>query len=425
VGSGLTLRSAVERGVREDEWLDQHGDWIQILVIQNYLFFGNGQSLLTYITTMFEDDDGDEPLSAIVPLPPKPKYLVIDFCLVSGMDTSAVDIIQEIVALCTETNHCQLFLAGLNPTLKSTLIFSGLRGNQRQGWMYTMDMETALAKAEDGLLSSEFRLEELDQEETRKRSNSMRPSDGFLYALKKIDEQHGLNTREDLAELASMTTLVELDAGDVLVRDSRPGLYFVESGLLRVQWSTANTTRHLAHPGYGTINRLNAGQDPTNRPTAVPESQVSIGHLNARSVTAGREMLKLKEQHYQQAAHHHANEQQSFRLARIGQGWIIGTIEASNGMKKPGIHVAMSPCRLHHLPESAIQQLQEAKNPRLAMNLYRVLSHLSTKRQEMTIEHLGQHLRILNSPVPRLRGRGRAGLALLQQPFPSVPGGAV
>ena len=124
-----------------------------------------------------------------------------------------------------------------------------------------------------------------------------------------------------------------------------------------------------------------------------------------------------KEQH-QHNQHPQAHEHQSFRLSRIGQGWIIGSIEAANGMKKPGVYVAMSSCRLHYVPHSAIEQLQDGSDPshsRLAMHLYRVLAHLATKRQEMTIEHLGQHLRILNSPVPRLRGgQGRAGMALLQ-----------
>ena len=40
VGSGLSLRSRVERGPREAGWLDQNADLIQILVLQNYLFFG-------------------------------------------------------------------------------------------------------------------------------------------------------------------------------------------------------------------------------------------------------------------------------------------------------------------------------------------------------------------------------------------------
>lgn len=412
IGNGLTLRSAVERGVRESEWLDQHGDWIQIVVVQNYLFFGNGQSLLTYITTMFEDDP-IETTNLGIAIPPKPKCLILDFTLVSGMDTSAVDIIQEIVKLCCETNHARLYLSGLKSSLKSKLIYAGLKvSTRRRRWMYTQDMETALAKSEDALLSTEFHWFERDQEESRLRSNSIQ--DGFLYALEKIDEQHGLTTVTDLAGLAPWIQIVELDKGEVLVRHKNPGLYFVETGLLRVQWALANTTRYSTVPRRS--GEANASMFSPS-PLEEEENSQSIGHLNARSATIGRQIAFWKEQHQ----HHHshgssANEQQSFRLARIGQGWIIGSIETSNGMKKPGVHVAISSCRLHHLPAGAIQQLQE-ENPRLAMHLYRVLAHLATKRQEMTIDHLGQHLRILNSPVPRLRGQGRARLALLHQPL--------
>jgi hypothetical protein len=49
VGSGWTLRSPVERVLRKSNWLDQNADWTQILVLQNYLFFGNAQSVATYI----------------------------------------------------------------------------------------------------------------------------------------------------------------------------------------------------------------------------------------------------------------------------------------------------------------------------------------------------------------------------------------
>ena len=109
----------MERGITEDHWLDQNGDLIQILVVQNYLFFGNSQSVLTYIATMFEEDD--ENSGDAFPLPPLPKYLIVDFCLVSGMDTSAVDTIQEIISLCRK-NKFKLFLAGLRPSLRSNLL---------------------------------------------------------------------------------------------------------------------------------------------------------------------------------------------------------------------------------------------------------------------------------------------------------------
>ncbi len=368
---------------------------------------------------MFEDIPTETILQ--IPIPPKPKYLVLDFSLVSGMDTSAVDIIHEIVTLCCETNRCRLYLSGLKPTLKSNLLYAGMKpSTRRRQWMYTNDMETALAKAEDALLSTEFHLEEMDQKESRLRSNSLH--DGFLYSLEKIDEQHGLTTANELVELAAWTQPVELEAGDVLIRDEHPGLYFVETGLLRVQWSVGNTTRHVTDPNYSTLPPRSEQGEASTSLSVLEENLPSIGHLNARSPTIGREMAFWKEQHHhqqQQQSSYNSNEQQSFRLARIGQGWIIGSIEASNGMKKPGVHVAISACRLHHLPESAIKHLQQADNPRLAMNLYRLLSHLATKRQEMTIEHLGQHLRILHSPVPRLRGRGRAGLAVLHEPVGS------
>ena len=72
---------------------------------------------------------------------------------------------------------------------------------------------------------------------------TMGGDDGFVYALQKIDEQHLLNTAQELAGLQSYTTLVELLPGDVLVREADSGLFFVETGLLRVQWTAGNSTR--------------------------------------------------------------------------------------------------------------------------------------------------------------------------------------
>jgi CRP-like cAMP-binding protein len=413
VGSGLSLRSTVERGVTEAHWLDQNGDLIQILVVQNYLFFGNSQSLLMYITTMFEeeeegDNDNDQensPQNGVYTLPPKPKYLVVDFSLITGMDTSAVDIMKEIISTC-QSNRCKLFLAGLKANLKSNMLYAGVRPKMKE-WAYTSDMETALAKAEDGLLSTVFHLEEKDETEQsrrRQRRLSESQSDGFVYSLQKIDEQHGLNTAEELRGFQEYTNAMDLDPGDILVRHDDHGLYFVETGLMNIQWSQGNTTRNFAN-----MSLTDTASSSAVATAVTLQNQNSIGHMKARSLTVGREMSIWKET---RAGHHHT--EQSFRLARIGQGWIIGGIETANGMKRPGVHIAMSPCRLHHLPSSAIKQA-ETVNPKLAMSLYKMLSHLATKRQEMTIEQLGQHLRILNSPVPRLRGQGKSALAKLVQ----------
>jgi hypothetical protein len=296
------------------------------------------------------------------------------------------------------------------------MLYAGLKPEALRRFSYTPDLESALAKAEDSLVTTVYHLEEKVEMETsvRKRQRSVSSvEDGFLYALQKIDIQHGLHTADDLLDLGKYTIPVELDAGDIL--DRQDGLYFVETGLMRVQHSSNYTTMGLyAAP-------------------AIPfaDSTITLGHLNARTSSIGREMSLRKERKDQ--------KEQSFRLARFGAGWIIGSIEASAGLRKPGEHIAskslmllvrysvsrfilshpafvcylVSDVRLHHLPYSAIQQV-ETTNPTLTMHLYKLLSHLSAKRQEMTIRQLGQFVRILNAPTPRLKGGGKSEMAKLQ-----------
>jgi SulP family sulfate permease len=197
VGNGLTLRSTVERGVPEQTWLNQNGDLIQILVLQNYLFFGNAQSVFHYIMTMFEEPDVDEVASFTgqsMPLPPVPKYVVIDFTIVTGMDTSAVDILREIAGLC-RGHRCKLFFSGLSPSLRSMLVYAKVNRSHEKGpLMFATDLESAIAKAEDGLINRFLRLGEKDESESYERVERRKLSnaeEGFLYALQKIDEQVG------------------------------------------------------------------------------------------------------------------------------------------------------------------------------------------------------------------------------------------
>jgi len=410
VGTGRSLRSTVERGVRETEFLECNADLIQILVLQNYLFFGNVQSVFTYVSTMFEDLD-EVPRGQAASLEqschlllPKPSVVVMDFALVSGFDTSAIDQLREMVELCRE-NKCKLMLAGLTPSFKSALVYAGLKpeGGIRSRFAYMTDLESALAKAEDILLSDVFHLKEMDEKETQIRQSHRTVSnadDGFAYALLKIDEQHGLDVAHELRDLAPYTTLVEVKAGEALVRQgSEIGLYFVETGLMQI--STLSPTQSA-------LNTASVSTLPNNVSTALMNrsSTESIGHLNARegeldpqaSSGAARQRLRATMEH-------------SSRLAKIGQGWIIGCVETAERVRMAGIHVAISDCRLHHVSHSSILEI-ESTNPALAMNLYKLLSLLATKRQESTIYQLEQFMKVMKNPVPRLRG-GRRELSQL------------
>ena len=88
--------------------------------------------------------------------------------------------------------------------------------------------------------------------------------------------------------------------------------------------------------------------------------------------------------------------QQNFRLARIGPGWLVGTTEIATGLSDPGVYIAVGHCRLHHLPFTTIQQIEQ-ENPVLALRLYKLIAHLMAHRQENTISQLATLRSIMNS----------------------------
>lgn len=229
-------------------------------------------------------------------------FLVIDFSMVSGMDTSAIDLFNEILSLC-KNHNCSLYLSGLSSELKVDLIFAGIKpipGSSR--FLFSSDLETALAQAEDGLLSSKFRLEEKDEEESDRRRRQRSEStveDGFLYALKKIDEQHRLNTLLTLREFRSVTIPVELEPLDVLDREEGQGLYFVETGILYIRHASNQSTRNMLSVSAGTNG---TALDPN----------VTLGAMNARVRGS------IHQVHDRSRLSHVGVGEQSFRLARLG-----------------------------------------------------------------------------------------------------------
>ncbi|KAL3938156.1 MAG: hypothetical protein SGBAC_006863, partial [Bacillariaceae sp.] len=77
--TGKDIRSRIERSMEQCVLLNEHGDEIQVLVLQNYLFFGNAAKLCHYIFTMFEDVEVELEESTDISVPPFPKVLLLDF----------------------------------------------------------------------------------------------------------------------------------------------------------------------------------------------------------------------------------------------------------------------------------------------------------------------------------------------------------
>lgn len=195
LATGLSVRSTIERPFLSGDWLDRHGDMIQILVLQNYLFFGNASSILAYIGTMFEEPEGGSSDDSEYEIPPMPKFVILDFTLVTGMDTSTVDVIAGILKLC-QSHNCKVFLAGLSPRMRTTLSLGGIKPEtgerSKRKIRFFPDLDSALGKAEDMLLqeSDVFKPEILDESRRRLLSGGDGvKNSGFGFALRQIDLQ--------------------------------------------------------------------------------------------------------------------------------------------------------------------------------------------------------------------------------------------
>ncbi|GKY97142.1 hypothetical protein MPSEU_000672600 [Mayamaea pseudoterrestris] len=379
--TGIEIRSRIERPLNQSMWLDTHGDLIQVLVLQNYLFFGNASSILNYIATMFEEVDESTPDRFDVCLPPIPKILLIDLSLITGMDTSTLDIFKEIRAMCT-AHDCQLFLSGLSSRMRAGLALGGVvpdkraRGKKRMTLFFT-DLDTALGKAEDLLIQYEMVVTTTSD---RFRSSAS----GFGHALRQIDELLDDDFTDDLRALQQYVVPLELQPGERLfesdggvVHDRSRGLFFIESGLLKIERDSGRSLTHTR-----TFSRHNSQQNFTLKREHARTGSVAV----KASLAIAKGMIGG------------GSGQQTLRLARIGPGWVCGTYEHASGLMPSGITVAITKCRLHHLPFDTLEQI-ETENPALVLKLYKMLSLLMARRQEITIEHLSTLHNIMSSPA--------------------------
>jgi hypothetical protein len=143
--------------------------------------------------------------------------------------------------------------------------------------------------------------------------------------------QHGLDTVHELIDLQQYMTAIELKADQMLPweNEKHHGLFFIEYGHLRIEHSADYTNTNRTFPS--------SASSPAAAPTRMNQySNVSIGHLNARSGTMGRQTAMWKVAKQGQAE----QTEQNFRLARVGQGWVVGMIENCSGMRRTGIYIS-------------------------------------------------------------------------------------
>eukprot|EP00980_Cylindrotheca_fusiformis_P023039 scaffold10069_cov69-Cylindrotheca_fusiformis.AAC.8 len=382
--TGKEIRSRVERSIAHSVFLNENGDQIQVLVLQNYLFFGNAAKLSNYIATMFEEVDEDDVDFSV---PPMPKVVVVDFSLITGLDTSTVDIFKDIKEKCVQ-NNCKLYLSGLAPRIRKSLALGGVQPEMNllrkdRNVRLFSDMDTGLGKAEDYIIMMAD--SSLDQKLDAIRYYDGTRSTGFRFSLKQIDELHGEDFSKSLVQLEPFVENLHLTPGQVLfesdggvVTEEERGLFFIESGMLKISRDstlslTFNRTRSFGPMGSSIGGGSGGGSSGT------------LGHQHARIGSLARKAAEMGQR-----------GTDNLRLARIGPGWVIGTVEIASGTRPPGVVTAVTNCSLHHLPFSRLREIEET-DPILVLQLYKMLSHLMARREGITTEHLSTLHTIMSS----------------------------
>jgi CRP-like cAMP-binding protein len=201
----------------------------------------------------------------------------------------------------------------------------------------------------------------------------------------------------DLMDLYDHTTPIVLEKGGHLyscaggpIADHNRGLFFIASGTMKIERdSSMSMTRGAAQTGGGSSLMFNPNR--------------SLGSMQARTGTIGKESALLK------AGARQRNVESFIRLARVGPGWVVGLLEGVGASQYPSHQVAVTKCKLHHLPYHKIEELQE-QDPHMILRLYKLLSHLMARRQEITIGQLVTLHSIMTSPAAgKPIGRSRSG----------------
>jgi SulP family sulfate permease len=221
---GSEYRSSLDRSRDDVEVLTAHGGKIQGLNLQSYLFFGSANRLYQHVKTLLQRN-------------PECRFLVFDFKLVTGIDSSAVYSFDQIKRAAADKG-IKLVLVHLPAVAEKTLRASGFVSNDVSVWA---ELDHALEWCENEIIAQH---QGLEQEEANLR-------DWFVQIL---------GTEQEAADLMHRCQRIEVNAGDIVVRagDAGDSMHFILDGRVGVMIPAGEgrTTRVRSLGRYTTIGEM-------------------------------------------------------------------------------------------------------------------------------------------------------------------------
>ena len=249
--------SPTVRPLLYEQLLTQRGERLSIVTLQGYLFFGTAHRLVEQITTRMADADR-----------PPLRFLVLDFALVTGIDSSATFSFARLKQS-TEAENVQVVLTGLQPALQSQLMAElwdesgGSENGVAPMWRVMPTVAEGVAWCEEQMIRAFTDVGLVDAPKSmldhmRKHLSSTEEAVNWLDYLKPGAEPA---PSAEFTTFLSYLDRIEFQAGDTLLAQDAPvdGFCFLEEGSACYQ--VLNADQQIVEAGTveaGTVLGANA-----------------------------------------------------------------------------------------------------------------------------------------------------------------------
>ena len=203
---GSEIRSSLDRSPDELAVLAKNGSQIQVMALHSYLFFGSANGLHEHIKTLLKSH-------------PECRFLLFDFRLVNGVDSSATHSFTQIKRAADESG-ARVVLVNLTPDLGRAFRASGFLTDDI---LLVPDLDQALETCEDAIIEAAQR--------GRGEARSLREW---------LAEEFGNAEYADF--LVDQCVRVEVAPGDIIARQGDPAdaLHFILDGRISILVGTGD-----------------------------------------------------------------------------------------------------------------------------------------------------------------------------------------
>lgn len=251
--SGKKYYSKVERAASHKKLLKEKGEQIYILILQGYIFFGTAARLLNQIKQRFESTTK-----------PRVRFVILDFRLVSNIDSSAVNSFVRLKQL-SFTQQVNIVFANLNSSIRQQLQHIEYFGKEDTVCCDFPDLDHALEWCEEQMLKME-NAADIDHLSLSQQLTDLFPN------------------KEVILRFMNYLKHMKVPAGYYLFRegDASEHLYFIESGNITILLELGDGKNvRLQTMGSGTvIGEMGLYSKKPRSATAIVEEPSSLYSLS-------------------------------------------------------------------------------------------------------------------------------------------------